>query len=277
MPFITVGEENSHAIDLYYEDHGTGRPVVLIHGWPLNGASWEKQVAALLAAGNRVITYDRRGFGASDKPAYGYDYDTFAADLDAVLTRLDLRDVVLVGFSMGTGEVTRYLGGYGSERVAKAVMLGVVPPFLLRTDDNPDGVDGIVFEEIQGAIRADRPAFIADFLADFYNVDVLGGDRVSDQVVQYSWNVGVSASAKATLDCVPAWLTDFRADLPKIDVPVLIVHGDADRTLPLRSTAIPLARLIEGARLVVLEGAPHGLIWTHAEEVNKELLAFIGE
>ncbi|MDH6118830.1 alpha/beta hydrolase [Kitasatospora sp. GAS204B] len=275
MPFITVGEENSSSIDLYYEDHGTGRPVVLIHGWPLNGASWEKQVAALLAAGNRVISYDRRGFGASDKPAFGYDYDTFAADLEAVLTHLDLRDVVLVGFSMGTGEVTRYLGAYGSARVAKAVMLGVVPPFLLRTDDNPDGVDGIVFEEIQGAIRADRPAFIADFLADFYNVDVLGGDRVSDQVVQYSWNVGVSASAKATLDCVPAWLTDFRADLPRIDVPVLIIHGDADRTLPLRSTAIPLSQRIAGARLVVLEGAPHGLIWTHAEEVNKELLAFI--
>ncbi|MDH6108069.1 non-heme chloroperoxidase [Kitasatospora sp. MAP12-15] len=277
MPFITVGVENSHAIDLYYEDHGSGRPVVLIHGWPLNGASWEKQVAALLAAGNRVITYDRRGFGASDKPAFGYDYDTFAADLDAVLTHLDLRDVVLVGFSMGTGEVTRYLGSYGSERVAKAVMLGVVPPFLLRTDDNPDGVDGIVFEEIQGAIRTDRPAFLAGFFADFYNVDVLGGERVSDQVVQYSWNVGVSASAKATLDCVPAWLTDFRADLPRIDVPVLIIHGDADRTLPLRSTAIPLSRSIEGARLVVLEGAPHGLIWTHADEVNKELLAFIGD
>ncbi|WP_327070750.1 alpha/beta hydrolase [Kitasatospora sp. NBC_01250] len=277
MPFLTVGEENSHPVNLYFEDHGSGRPVVLIHGWPLNGASWEKQVAALLAAGNRVITYDRRGFGASDKPASGYDYDTFAGDLDAVLTHLDLRDVVLVGFSMGTGEVTRYLGAYGSERVAKAVMLGVVPPFLLKTDDNPDGVDGIVFEEIQGAIRADRPAFLAGFLADFYNVDVLGGERVSDQVVQYSWNVGVAASAKATLDCVPAWLTDFRADLPRIDVPVLIIHGDADRTLPLRSTAIPLSRSIAGARLVVLEGAPHGLIWTHADEVNKELLAFIGD
>ncbi|WP_457034210.1 alpha/beta fold hydrolase [Kitasatospora sp. P5_F3] len=277
MPFIPVGEENSSTIDLYYEDHGTGRPVVLIHGWPLNGASWEKQVNALLDAGNRVITYDRRGFGASDKPAFGYDYDTFAADLEAVLAHLDLSDVVLVGFSMGTGEVTRYLGTYGSARVAKAVMLGVVPPFLLRTEDNPDGVDGSVFDGIQGAIRADRPAFLAAFLADFYNVDVLGGDRVSDQVVQYSWNVGVSASAKATLDCVPAWLTDFRADLPRIDVPVLIVHGDADRTLPIGSTAIPLSQRIAGARLVVLEGAPHGLIWTHAEEVNKELLAFIGE
>lgn len=249
---------------------------MLIHGWPLNGASWEKQEAALLAAGHRVITYDRRGFGASDKPSFGYDHDTFAADLDAVLTRLDLRDVVLVGFSMGSGEVTRYLGTYGSERVSRAVLLGVLPPFLLKTDDNPGGVDGIVFEKIRGAIRADRPAFIAGFLADFYNVDVLGGDRVSDQVVQYSWNVGVSASAKATVDCVPTWLTDFRADLPKIDVPVLIIHGDADRTLPLRSTAVPLSKAIAGARLVVLEGAPHGLIWTHATEVNKELLTFIG-
>ncbi|MFD9592671.1 alpha/beta fold hydrolase [Kitasatospora sp. NPDC059973] len=277
MPFLPVDEENSSVINLYYEDHGTGRPIVLIHGWPLNGASWEKQEAALLAAGHRVITYDRRGFGASDKPSFGYDYDTFAADLDAVLTHLHLRDVVLVGFSMGSGEVTRYLGTYGSERISRAVMLGVVPPFLLKTEDNPDGVDGIVFEEIQGAIRADRPAFIAGFLADFYNVDVLGGDRVSDQVVQYSWNIGVSASAKATVDCVPTWLTDFRADLPRIDVPVLIIHGDADRTLPLRSTAVPLSKAIAGARLVVLEGAPHGLIWTHATEVNKELLAFIGE
>ncbi|MFD5435144.1 alpha/beta fold hydrolase [Kitasatospora sp. NPDC127067] len=277
MPFLPVDEENSSIINLYYEDHGTGRPVVLIHGWPLNGASWEKQEAALLAAGHRVITYDRRGFGASDKPSFGYDYDTFAADLDAVLTHIDLRDVVLVGFSMGSGEVTRYLGTYGSERVSKAAMLGVVPPFLLKTEDNPGGVDGIVFEEIQGAIRADRPAFIAGFLADFYNVDVLGGDRVSDQVVQYSWNIGVSASAKATADCAPTWLTDFRPDLPRIDVPVLIIHGDADRTLPLRSTAVPLSKAIAGARLVVLEGAPHGLIWTHATEVNKELLAFIGE
>ncbi|MER6398414.1 alpha/beta hydrolase [Kitasatospora sp. NPDC001603] len=277
MPFLPVDEENSSVINLYYEDHGTGRPIVLIHGWPLNGASWEKQEAALLAAGHRVITYDRRGFGASDKPSFGYDYDTFAADLDAVLTHLDLRDVVLVGFSMGSGEVTRYLGTYGSERISRAVVLGVVPPFLLKTEDNPDGVDGIVFEEIQGAIRADRPAFIAGFLADFYNVDVLGGDRVSDQVVQYSWNIGVSASAKATVDCVPTWLTDFRADLPRIDVPVLIIHGDADRTLPLRSTAVPLSKAIAGARLVVLEGAPHGLIWTHATEVNKEVLAFIGE
>ncbi|MEW1633679.1 alpha/beta hydrolase [Streptomyces sp. NPDC093801] len=275
MPYIKVAEGNSAPVELYYEDHGTGRPVVLIHGWPLDGASWEKQTAALLAAGHRVVTYDRRGFGRSDQPCDGYDYDTFAADLDHVLTALDLRDVVLAGFSMGTGEVTRYLGTYGSERIAKAVMIGVVPPFLLKTDDNPAGVDGVVFKGIEEAIRADRFAFMTDFLADFYNVDVLGGERISEQAVRASWNVAVGASAKGTLDCVAAWLTDFRADLPRIDVPTLIIHGDADRTLPIDSTAVPLARLIAGAELKVIPGAPHGLLWTHAAEVNAALLDFL--
>ncbi|CAM5405352.1 arylesterase [Streptomyces spiroverticillatus] len=219
MPYIKVAEGNSAPVELYYEDHGSGRPVVLIHGWPLNGASWEKQTAALLAAGNRVITYDRRGFGRSDQPADGYDYDTFAADLDRILTALDLRDAVLVGFSMGTGEVTRYLGAYGSERVSKAVLIGVVPPFLLKTDDNPAGVDGEVFKGIEEAIRADRYAFMTDFLADFYNVDVLGGTRISPQAVQASWNVAVGASAKGTLNCVAAALTDFREDLPVLSTP----------------------------------------------------------
>ncbi|MFK8907660.1 alpha/beta fold hydrolase [Streptomyces sp. YS-3] len=276
MPFINVTDGGSAPVGLYYEDHGTGQPVVLIHGWPLNGASWEKQTAALLAAGHRVITYDRRGFGRSDQPAYGYDYDTFAADLDAVLTTLDLRDAVLVGFSMGSGEVARYLGTYGSGRIAKAVMIGVVPPFLLRTDDNPGGVDGSVFTGIEEAITADRFAFMTAFLADFYNTDVLGGERVSEQAVQASWNVAVAASAKGTLDCVQAWLTDFRADLPRIDVPTLIIHGDADRTLPVGATAIPLAKSVAGAELVIVPGGPHGLIWTHADEVNSALLAFLG-
>ncbi|MEU9131692.1 alpha/beta hydrolase [Kitasatospora sp. NPDC048540] len=276
MPFLTVGEENSAPIRLYYEDHGTGRPVVLIHGWPLNAASWEKQAAALLDAGHRVISYDRRGFGRSEQPDSGYDYDTLAGDLHQLISQLDLRDVSLVGFSMGTGEVTRYLGRYGSERVDRAVLLGVVPPFLLLTEDNPSGVDGAVFAGIEQAIAADRPAFLTGFLHDFYNVDVLGGDRVSDQVVQYSWNIAVGASARATLACVAAWRTDFRADLPRIDVPTLIVHGDADRTLPLEATALPLSERIAGAKLVVLPAAPHGLIWTHAAEVNRELLAFLG-
>ncbi|MEU6883230.1 alpha/beta hydrolase [Streptomyces sp. NPDC046712] len=275
MPFIKVAEGGSAPINLYYEDHGTGQPVVLIHGWPLNGASWEKQTAALLAAGHRVVTYDRRGFGRSDQPADGYDYDTFASDLNEVLTTLDLRDAVLVGFSMGSGEVTRYLGTYGSDRIAKAVMIGVVPPFLLKTDDNPGGVDAGVFKGIEEGISADRFAFMTAFLADFYNVDVLGGERISEQAVQASWNVAVSASAKGTLDCVQAWLTDFRADLPRIDVPTLIIHGDADRTLPVGVTAIPLAQLITGAQLTIVPGGPHGLIWTHADEVNTALLAFL--
>jgi non-heme chloroperoxidase len=275
MPFIKVAEGGSAPINLYYEDHGTGQPVVLIHGWPLNGASWEKQTAALLAAGHRVVTYDRRGFGRSDQPAEGYDYDTFASDLNEVLTTLDLRDAVLVGFSMGSGEVTRYLGTYGSDRIAKAVVIGVVPPFLLKTDDNPGGVDTSVFKGIEEAITADRFAFMTAFLADFYNVDVLGGERISEQAVQASWNVAVSASAKGTLDCVQAWLTDFRADLPRIDVPTLIIHGDADRTLPVEATAIPLAERITGARLTIVPGGPHGLIWTHADEVNTALLAFL--
>ncbi|MFJ3204374.1 alpha/beta fold hydrolase [Streptomyces sp. NPDC086989] len=275
MPFIKVAEGNSAPVELYYEDHGTGQPVVLIHGWPLNGASWEKQTAALLAAGHRVITYDRRGFGRSDQPADGYDYDTFASDLNEVLTTLDLRDTVLVGFSMGTGEVTRYLGTYGSDRVTKAVMIGVVPPFLLKTDDNPAGVDAGVFKGIEDAITADRFAFMSAFLADFYNVDVLGGERISEQAVQASWNVAVGASAKGTLDCVQAWLTDFRADLPRIDVPTLIIHGDADRTLPIEATAIPLAKSITGAELVTVPGGPHGLLLTHAAEVNAALLAFL--
>ncbi|MEU8465645.1 alpha/beta hydrolase [Streptomyces sp. NPDC029003] len=276
MPYVKVAEGNSAPVELYYEDHGCGRPVVLIHGWPLNGASWERQTAALLAAGNRVVTYDRRGFGRSDQPADGYDYDTFAADLNHLLIALDLRDAVLVGFSMGTGEVARYLGTYGSERISKAVMIGVVPPFLLKTEDNPAGVDGEVFKGLQEAIRADRFAFMSDFLADFYNVDVLGGERISEQAVQASWNVAVGASAKATLDCIHALLTDFREDVARIDVPTLIIHGDADRTLPIDSTAVPLARRISGAELTVVPGGPHGLLWTHADEVNTALLAFLG-
>jgi non-heme chloroperoxidase len=275
MSMITVGQENSMPIDLYYEDHGSGKPVVLIHGWPLSGASWEKQVAALLNAGHRVITYDRRGFGRSSQPATGYTYDTFAEDLHKLVTKLDLRDFALVGFSMGGGEVARYLGTYGSERVSKAVFIASVPPFLLKTADNPEGVDGSVFEGIKKAIAADRPAFLSAFLKDFYNVDVLGGKRISDQVVQYSWNVAAAASAKGTLDCVPAWVTDFRKDLPRITVPALVIHGDADRILPITATGIPTQKAVKGARLVVVEGGPHGVTWTHADTVNPELVSFL--
>ncbi|KOG70051.1 MULTISPECIES: alpha/beta fold hydrolase [Streptomyces] len=277
MPFVTVGRENSGAIELYYEDHGNGRPVVLIHGYPLNGHSWEKQERVLLEAGYRVITYDRRGFGRSSQPTVGYDYDTFAADLKVLLEHLDLRDVVLVGFSMGTGEVTRYLGRYGSERVAKAALLGAIPPFLLKTDDNPEGVDASVFEGIKAAVLKDRPAYFKDFLDNFYNVDMYAGTRISDQAWQNSFNVAVAASAWAAYACVDTWLTDFREDLPKIDVPTLLVHGDADRILPYQNTAKRLPGLIDDLTFVTVEGGPHNIAWTHPDEVNAALLEFLAK
>ncbi len=277
MSYITVGKENSTNIDLYYEDHGSGKPVILIHGWPLSGKSWEKQVPVLLDAGCRVITYDRRGFGDSSRPTSGYNYDTLAEDLHHLVTKLDLRDITLVGFSMGGGEVARYLGAYGSERVSKAVFMAAIPPFLLKTADNPEGVDSNVFDGIKKAIVADRPAFLSQFFANFYNVDVLGGKRISDQVVQLSWNIGAGASPKGTLDCVPAWLTDFRNDLKRISIPTLVIHGDADRILPLSATGKRTSELVKGSKLVVIKDGPHGLNWTHAEEVNRELLAFVGQ
>lgn len=276
MPYVTVGTENSGNIDLYYEDHGTGSPVILIHGWPLSGRSWEKQVPALLDAGHRVITYDRRGFGDSSKPASGYEYNTFTEDLQKLLTKLNLRDVTLVGFSMGGGEVARYLGAYGAERVSKAVFIAAVPPFLLKTPDNPEGVDGGVFDGIKKAIAADRLAFLSQFFSNFYNLDVLGGKLISDQVVQLSWNIAAGASPKGTLDCVAAWGTDFRKDLQGVKVPTLVIHGDADRILPLAATAKRTHNAIQGSRLVVVEGGPHGLTWTHAENVNRHLVEFLG-
>ena len=277
MPYVSVGGENSGSIDLYYEDHGSGHPVVLIHGYPLNGRSWERQERDLLAAGYRCINYDRRGFGLSSQPTTGYDYDTFAADLNALLDHLALDEVDLVGFSMGTGEVTRYLGKYGSGRVHKAVLLGAIPPFLLKTDDNPEGVDGSVFEGIRAAVVADRYAYFKDFFDNFYNVDKLGGTRISDQAWQASFNVAAGASPYATYACVGTWLTDFRADLAKIDIPVLVVHGTEDRILPFESTAKRLPELVAGLKLVKVEGGPHNIAWTHPEVVNPALLEFLGD
>jgi non-heme chloroperoxidase len=275
--YINVGTENSGSIDICYEDHGVGKPVVLIHGWPLSLRSWEKQVPFLMDAGYRVIAYDRRGFGDSSKPSFGYNYDILAEDLHKLMTRLNLRDAVLVGFSMGGGEVARYLSKYGSERVSRAVFMAAIPPFLLKTPDNPEGVDGSVFDGIKKAIVADRPAFLSGFLSNFYNVDVLRGKRISDEVVRLSWNIGAGASPKGTLDCVTAWLTDFREELKSIGVPVLVVHGNADRILPLAATGRRMPEFIRQSRLVVIEGAPHGLNWTHADETNRELLSFLGE
>lgn len=277
MPYISVGKENSGNIDLYYEDHGAGKPVILIHGYPLSGRSWEKQVPVLLEAGFRVITYDRRGFGQSSQPWSGYDYDTLAEDLQKVITKLDLRDVTLVGFSMGGGEVARYLGKYGTKGVNNAVFISAVPPFLLKTADNPEGVDRGLFEGIKKAIVADRPAFLAQFCRDFYNFDVLGGKLVSEQDFQASWNISVAASPKGTLDCVDAWLTDFRNDLKRIDIPTLVIHGDADRIVPFAASGKRTSQLVKGSKLVVVEGGPHGIGWTHAEQVNRELLNFLGQ
>ncbi len=273
--YINVGQENSTPIDLYYEDHGSGPPVVLIHGWPLSGRSWEKQLTPLLGAGRRVITYDRRGFGKSSQPATGYDYDTFAEDLHKLVTTLDLRDFALVGFSMGGGEVARYLGTYGTERVSRAVFMAAVPPFLLKTPDNPGGVDLSVFDGIKQGIAADRLAFLSQFLANFYNVDVLRGKQISDEVVRDSWNVASGASPIGTLECVTAWYTDFRKDLTRIDVPTLIIHGDSDRILPIEVTGKPTQAAIKGSRLVTVKGGPHGLNWTHPDEVNRELVSFL--
>jgi len=277
MPYITVGKENSGTIDIYYEDHGSGTPVVLIHGYPLSGASWEKQVPVLLDAGHRVITYDRRGFGKSSQPTTGYNYDAFAEDLHKLVTQLGLRDFGLVGFSMGGGEVARYLGKYGSKGVNKAVIISGVPPFLLKTPDNPEGVDGSVFEGIKKAIVADRYAFFTDFFKNFYNTDLLLGKRVSEQTVQASWNIGAGASATASLACVPTWHEDFRSDLSRVDVPTLVIHGDADRILPIAASGLRTAKLIKGARLLVVKDGPHCITWTHAEQVNGGLLEFLGK
>jgi non-heme chloroperoxidase len=276
MTTLTVGWENSSPVELYYEDHGAGQPVVLIAGFPLSGAAWEKQTIALLDAGFRVITYDRRGFGRSSKVVTGYDYDTFAADLNAVITKLDLRDVVLVGHSMGTGEVTRYLGTFGSERVNRAVLIESLAPFLLKTDDNPEGVDGSVFDDARAAIAADRPAYLADFFDAFYNADVLLGTRVSKEAMQASFIDAIGASAKGTYNCVATWATDFRGDLPKIDIPLLVIHGSDDRILPPDATGRRMRDLVDGVRYVEIDGGPHNVPWTHGDEVNAEILTFLG-
>ena len=276
MGFITVGQENSADIDLFYNDQGSGQPVVLIHGFPLNWASWEKQTHALLQAGYRVITYDRRGFGDSSQPSVGYDYDTFAADLATVLDVLDLTDVVLVGFSMGTGEVARYLSRYGSDRVAKAAFLASLEPYLLITEEHPDGAGPQeFFQGISDSVLADRYAYFTGFFADFYNLDENLGSRISEEAVRNSWNVAASSSAYAAAAAPLSWPTDFRADIDAITVPTLIVHGTADNILPIDKTGRKFAALLPDATYAEIEGAPHGLLWTHADEVNEHLLGFL--
>lgn len=274
MAFLTVGKENTADIQLYYEDRGSGRPVVLIHGWPLNGASWERQTAALTAAGYRVITYDRRGFGASSKPLAGYDYDTLAKDTYHVLELLDLKDTTLVGFSMGGGEVARYMGKYNNGRVSKVAFTSSIAPALRKSGSNPEGVDPAIFEKIKGDIEKDRFAFIEWFLANFYNTDKLK-DRISDAAVHASFNVASGSSYHAFLNCVDAWLEDFRDDVKEIKVPTLVTHGDSDRILPIEATGARMAKLIPGAKYHVIKAGPHGCNWTHATEFNEALLKFL--
>jgi non-heme chloroperoxidase len=269
MGYITVGQENSTDIELYYEDQGSGQPVVLIHGYPLDGHSWELQTRELLAAGHRVITYDRRGFGASSKVGSGYDYDTFAKDLDTVLETLDLRDVTLVG----------YVKNHGHDRVARLAFLASLEPFLVERDDNPEGVPQSVFDGIVDAARTDRYAWFTQFYADFYNLDENLGTRISEEVVRASWNTAVGSAPAAAYAVVPSWVEDFRADVEAVRAaakPTLILHGTKDNILPIDATGRRFSKLVPDAEYVEVEGAPHGLLWTHADEVNAALLGFVG-
>jgi len=275
MPFISVGTENSGAIELHYEDHGIGTPVVLIHGYPLSGRAWDKQIPVLLGTGHRVITYDRRGFGQSSQPAGGYNYDTFAADLNNLMEKLDLRDAILVGHSMGTGEVTRYLASYGSARVSKAVLISPIPPFLLQTPDNPEGLPGSLFDGFMQSARQDTPAWLKGFLENFYNYDKFRGTLVSEEAFQSSWNIAATMSAIAAVACVPTWETDFRADLTRIDVPMLVIQGDDDRILPFPNTGKRLPAMMPDLQLVTIDEGPHAIAWTHHDQVNSALLKFM--
>jgi pimeloyl-ACP methyl ester carboxylesterase len=280
MGFITVGNENSTPIELYYEDHGAGQPVVLIHGYPLDGHSWERQTRELLAAGYRVITYDRRGFGQSSKVDSGYDYDTFAADLNTVLETLDLREVVLVGFSMGTGELARYVARYGHERIAKLAFLASLEPFLVQRDDNPDGVPQDVFDGIEAAAKGDRFAWFTQFYNNFYNLDENLGSRISQEAVTGSWNVAIGSAPVAAYAVVPSWIEDFRADVAAVAAaakPTLILHGTKDNILPIDATARRFRKAVPHAEYVEVEGAPHGLLWTHTAEVNAALTEFLSK
>lgn len=275
MPYVSVGTENRDHIELYYEDHGSGQPVVLIHGYLLASSSWEKQTAALLDAGKRVIVYDRRGFGKSSWPTSGHDYDTYAADLSGLVASLDLQDAVLVGFSMGTGEVARYLSRYGSHRVAKAVFIAPLQPFMLKTDENPAGVPQEVIDGMLEATKADRYAFFTGFFENFYNLDENLGNRMSEEALRASWQMAANASPYSSVWAQPTWYTDFRGDIGKIDVPALIMHGTGDRIVPIDITSRVLAKMLPSATYIEMEGAPHGMLWTHGEEVNRALLDFL--
>lgn len=276
MAKVIVGNESGIGIELHYEDIGSGKPIVLIHGWPLSGRSWEKQVPALVEAGYRVITYDRRGFGQSSQPWNGYEYDTFAADLHKLIVHLDLSDVTLVGFSMGGGEVSRYIGTYGTKRVSKAVLAGAIPPYLYKSEDNPDGgFDDVTIKGFQEGVKADRLAFLDAFTTNFFASEGRT-DLVSEAFRLYNLNIAAAASPKGTLDCISAFsYTDFRGDLEKFNIPTLILHGDADAIVPVEVSGQKAHERIAGSKLVVIKGGPHGFNATHAEEFNDALLQFL--
>ncbi|MGY3676811.1 alpha/beta fold hydrolase [Streptomyces sp. TE33382] len=278
MATINVGMQNSTPVELYYEDHGAGQPIVLIHGYPLDGHSWEQQTRELVAAGYRVITYDRRGFGQSSKVDSGYDYDTFAADLNTLLETLDLNDVILVGFSMGTGELARHINRYGYARIAKLAFLASLEPFLVQREDNPEGVPQSVFDDIIHAARTDRYAWFTAFYENFYNLDENLGERISQKVVTANWNTATRSAPVAAYAVVPAWIEDFRDDVAAVrdsGKPVMILHGTADRILPVEATGRRFKDAVPTAEYVEIDGAPHGLLWTHGDEVNQALLSFV--
>lgn len=277
MGTISVGHENSAAIELYYEDHGSGDPVVLISGWPFDSRSWEPQLQPLLDAGHRVIAYDRRGFGKSSRPAEGYGFDSLAGDLDKLLTELDLHDATVVGFSLGTGELARYIGVHGTERLKACVFIETLAPSFVKSPENPGGVDEAGVADVQQAIAGDRLAWLTGLIGDFLNLDDYLGERVSEETVRDLWSSGAAASPLATRACVPGWLEDFSQDIERIDVPTLILHGTADRILPIDGQGRRLHAALPDARYVEIDGGPHVMCVSHTEEVNRELLAFLHE
>ncbi len=275
MPRTTVAHDNGQPVEIHYEVAGEGSPVVLIHGWPLSARSWEAQVHALVEAGHQVITYDRRGFGSSSQPWNGYDYDTFTADLAALLDHLDVKGATLVGFSMGGGEVVRYLAQHGSDRVAKAVLAAAVPPYLFQSDDNPDGgLDDATIGDFEAGVKGDRAAFLDGFVSNFFTAGE--EELVSRAQHDYVVRLGEVASPKGTLDCIAAFgRTDFRGDVAKVDVPTLVIHGDSDGIVPFEVSGRRSADAIDHATLHVVEGGPHGINVTHAEEFNRVLIDFL--
>ncbi|HEX2722173.1 MAG TPA: alpha/beta hydrolase [Gemmatimonadaceae bacterium] len=273
MPYLkTTG---IHPTDIYYQDLGAGKPVVLIHGWPLSHRMWESQITALTDAGYRCVAYDRRGFGDSGRPKGGYDYDTFASDLNDLIRHLDLRDVTLAGFSMGGGEVARYLGRYGAERISGAMLIGAVTPFLLKTPDNPSGVDQSLFDGMIGGVKKDRIAFLANFFPNFYNADE-GPEVIAEEIIPFSKWIAWAASPLATRECITAFgTTDFRGDLKKMTVSTIVIHGDRDRIVPLEISGKLSPGLVKGSTLEIIEGAPHGFAATHAAELNRVMIDFL--